>query len=41
MQIENHKDEVPFSYYEDQFRALNPEEAIERVGVKWVPTSVF
>ena len=35
MQIENHKEEVPFSYYEEQFRALNPEEAVERVGVKW------
>ena len=35
MQIENHKDEVPFSYYEDQFRALNPEEAAQRMGAKW------
>ena len=35
MQIENHKEEVPFSYYEEQFRALDPEEAVARVGVKW------
>ena len=35
MQIENHKEEVPFSYYEEQFRVLNPEEATARMGVKW------
>ena len=35
MQIENHKEEVPFSYYEEQFRALNPEEAAQRMGAKW------
>ena len=35
MQIENHKDEVPFSHYEDQFRALQPEEAAARMGAKW------
>ena len=35
MQIENHKDEVPFSIYEDRFRALDPAEAEARVGVRW------
>ena len=35
MQIENHKDEVPFSHYEGLFAALNPQEAVERTGVKW------
>ena len=35
MQIENHKEEVPFSYYEGLFRDLNPEEAACRTGAKW------
>ena len=35
MQIENHKEEVPFSHYESLFSALNPQEAVERTGVKW------
>ena len=35
MQIENHKEEVPFSYYEEQFRALVPAEAAQRMGAKW------
>ena len=35
MQIENNKEEVPFSYYEEQFRGLNPEEAVARMGAKW------
>ena len=35
MQIENHKEEVPFSYYEEQFRALEPAEASGRMGAKW------
>ena len=35
MQIENHKEEVPFSYYEGLFRALDPESASARTGVKW------
>ena len=34
MQIENHKEEVPFSYYENLFRNLNPADAVERTGVK-------
>lgn len=35
MQIENNKEEVPFSYYEGLFRALDPQEASARTGVKW------
>ena len=35
MQIENHKEEVPFAHYEELFRALEPQEAVERTGVKW------
>ena len=35
MQIENNKEEVPFSYYEEQFKALMPDAAVERLGVKW------
>ena len=36
MQIENHKEEVPFSYYENLFRELNPEEAAGRLtDVQW------
>ena len=35
MQIENHKEEVPFSYYEGLFRDLDPEAAVARTAVKW------
>ena len=36
MQIENHKEEVPFSYYEEKFAGLDPQEATARLGdVKW------
>ena len=35
MQIENHKEEVPFSHYEEQFRSLDPQEAAERTGTQW------
>ena len=35
MQIENNKEEVPFSYYEEQFKALEPQVAVSRTGVKW------
>ena len=36
MQIENHKEEVPFSYYEEKFALLDPAEAIDRLpDVKW------
>lgn len=36
MQVENHKEEVPFAYYEEQFRALNPEAVLNRLpDVRW------
>ena len=31
MQIENHKEEVPFAHYEAKFRELNPQDAISRL----------
>ena len=36
MQIENHKEEVPFGYYEEKFRSLDPQAAAERLpDVSW------
>ena len=36
MQIENNKEEVPFSHYEGLFQSLNPEDAASRLpDVKW------
>ena len=36
MEIENHKEEVPFAFYEEKFQKLDPEEVIARVpDVKW------
>ncbi len=35
MQIENHKEEVPFAHYEKLFRTLKPEDAVQRLGVRW------
>ena len=35
MQIENNKEEVPFSYYEELFRNVDPEAATSRLGAKW------
>ena len=35
MQIENHKEEVPFSHYEERFRSLDPQEAAARTGTRW------
>ena len=36
MQIENHKEEVPFAHYEEKFRALEPAAVAERLrAVKW------
>ena len=35
MQIENHKEEVPFAHYEELFRKLSPAEAAERTGAAW------
>jgi len=35
MQIENHKEEVPFAHYEALFNTLDPQEAATRTGAKW------
>ena len=35
MQIENHKEEVPFAHYEERFRGLDAAEAARRTGAKW------
>jgi len=36
MQIENHKEEVPFAYYEGLFRNLKPTDAAQRLSeVRW------
>lgn len=36
MEIENHKEEVPFAFYEEKFHALCPEEVTARLGdVHW------
>ena len=35
MQIENHKEEVPFAHYEELFRKLDAAEAATRTGVEW------
>jgi len=36
MQIENHKEEVPFAHYEELFKKLDPAAAVERLNtVKW------
>ena len=32
MQVENHKEEVPFAHYAEQFAALDPTEAAKRAG---------
>ena len=42
MQIENHKEEVPFAHYEEQFRSLNPADAAARLrDVKWDGTEFY
>lgn len=36
MQIENHKEEVPFSHYEERFRSLQPDQVTARLkDVRW------
>jgi len=36
MQIENHKEEVPFAHYEEKFKALDPGEALTRLPrLRW------
>ena len=32
MQVENHKEEVPFEHYREKFAALDPAEAVARLG---------
>ena len=32
MQVENHKEEVPFAHYEQLFRSLNPQDALTRLN---------
>lgn len=34
MEIENHKEEVPFAHYEQLFSALDPQKAVARLGVE-------
>lgn len=33
MQVENHKEEVPFAYYCEKFAAMDAQEAVSRLGV--------
>ena len=35
MEIQNNKEQVPFEYYENEFKKLDPAEAVSRLGVKW------
>ena len=36
MEVENHKEEVPFAHYEQLFRSLNPQDALTRLnGIGW------
>ena len=36
MHIENHKEEVPFSFYEEKFKALDPADVTQRLPfVTW------
>ena len=35
MEIQNNKEQVPFGYYENEFKRLDPADAVERLGVKW------
>ena len=35
MEIQNNKEEIPFSYYEEQFRAMDPMEAARRTQTNW------
>ena len=35
MKIENNKEEVPFSYYEERFHSCDPQEAADRTQTKW------
>jgi len=40
MEIQNHKEEVPFAYYEEKFRELNPDDVTARLSdVVWDGTA--
>ena len=40
MEIQNHKEEVPFAHYEEKFRALDPQDAVFRLSnVTWDGTA--
>ncbi len=41
MQIENHKEEVPFSYYEEKYRSLDPAEVCGRLPFVTFDGSAF
>jgi len=42
MQIENHKEEVPFAHYEALFREMDPREAAKRLpGTQWDGTRFY
>ena len=41
MIVENHKEEVPFAHYEEQFRGIDAGEAAERTGAKWDGTEFY
>ena len=41
MEIQNHKEEVPFAYYEEKFQALDPAEVTERLSAVQWDGSVF
>ena len=42
MQVENHKEEVPFSHYEAQFAQLDPADAVSRLsGIRWDGNEFF
>ena len=35
MEIQNNKEQVPFEHYVNEFKSLDPKDAVERLGVKW------
>ena len=41
MQIENHKEEVPFSFYEEKFKTLDPAEVTQRLPFVGFDGSAF
>ena len=41
MQVENHKEEVPFAHYVQRFRELEPAEAAARTGEKWDSKEIY